>query len=301
MMRRIVIPTLCLAVLCLGAVPALSASALSHLYPGTVNALEDNDWESVLKGDGDRFLEVGEYLVGMLEIQTFRDEWGTDTYTPTWPEQTVVAVFALEVAKITAIGSNFLYEFGAMDKDLWDTLTDSTNQNLGLTDPVADGTVGIVFSDGSNPYVDQTVSDSEADSLATALDGDKLWEIGFTGNGSNEFWTTLTNSMDINQLFLLQVRVSLNATHYYNPSIKLLNHSHLWDGVADAINPAGTYAFTNIHGYGGLSSINNGVWDISTDTDFFLYPTPEPGSIALLGLGLVACGGMIYRRRKNSA
>lgn len=295
-MRRILILGLCVAVLGLASVSA-QASALSMLFPYTVNVLEDNDWESTLLGDGDTILEEGEILVGMLYVQEVWDALGPGSNTAT--NETFVSVFVLQVTDLDTSGSFPIYTFGAVDKDDWDTLQDSTGQNLGLTDPTADGTVAMVFSDTSDPFIDETVSDSEADSIATALDGTPLWELGFRGD-AGEFWTALTNTTDIASLFILQAYISLNVTHYYDDSILLLKHNYLWDGVTDAINPTGINVWSEIQGFGGLSSVDSGVWDISTDTDFYIYPTPEPGSLALLGLGLAAVGGVIVRRRRRS-
>jgi hypothetical protein len=300
-MRRLLIFVVCAAVIGMASASA-DASALSLLSPYTVNVLEDNDWESALlappMGDGDFLLEKGEKLVGMLYVQEVRDALSTAKRTAT--TETFVALFALEVVDVQKSGGWFNYTFGAIDKNDWDTLTDNTGQNLGLVDPTVDGVVGRLYSDSSDPFVDETASDSEADSLATARDGDLLWEIGFRGD-AGEFWYARTDSDDVRAVSVLQTRISLNVVNYVDASIQLLKHNYLWDGVVDAINPAGWNVYSDIHGYGNLSSIGSGVWQLSTDTDFYIVPTPEPGSLALLGLGLAACGGVVYRRRKNKA
>lgn len=297
-MRRLLIFGLCLAVLGVAASDS-QASALSMLFPYTVNVLEDNDWESTLIGDGDDILEEGEILIGMIYVQEVWDAIGPGSNTAV--DETFTAVFALEVTDLDTSGAFPVYTFGALDKDDWDTLEDKDGNNLGLTDPVADGTVGLVFSDTSDPFIDENpfAGATEADSIATAIEGDLLWEIGFRGD-AGEFWTALTNSTDITSLFILQARIAINVTYYHDASIALLKHNYLWDGVTDSINPLGINTFTEIQGYGGLSSVDRGVWDIATDTDFYIVPTPEPGSLALLGLGLAAVGGVIVRRRRRS-
>jgi len=299
-MRRLLIPSLCVAVLIVASASA-QASALSMLFPYTVNVLEDNDWESTLLGDGDNELEKGEILTGMLYVQEVWDALGPGSNTAT--TETFTAVFALQVTDVdtTSAPGYAIYTFGAIDKDDWDTLEDKDGNNLGLTDPLADGTVGMVFSDTSDPFIDEDPfpGATEADSIATAIEGDLLWEIGFRGD-AGEFWTALTNSTDITSLFLLQARIAINVTYYHDDSVMLLKHDYLWDGVTDSINPTGIHTWTDIQGYGGLSSVDEGVWDIATDTDFYIYPTPEPGSLALIGLGLAAVGGGLIRRRRRS-
>lgn len=294
-MRRLLTIGLCIAVLGLASASA-QASSLSLLFPNVVNVLEDNDWESIVAmDDKDSELEVGEYLVGMLYVQEVWEAEGPGSNTAT--TETFSAVFVLEVESIDTSGSLPIYTFKPADKNVWDTLKDSTGQNLGLTDPTADGTIGVIYSDSSDPFVDESAGDSMADAIATAYDGAPLWEVGFRGD-AGEFWTALTNTTDISTLFILQVRASLNVTYYHDASYMLLKHDYLWDGVVDAINPLGLHVFSEFQGYGGLSSVDEGHFDIATDTDFYIKPTPEPGSLALLGLGLLGLGGVVYRRRR---
>jgi hypothetical protein len=296
-MRSLLIFGLCVAVLGLASYGA-QANSLSMLFPGTVNVLEDNDWESIIMGDGDDELEEGEILVGMLYVQEVWDALGAGSNTAT--NETFTAVFALKVLDLDTSGQFPIYTFGAIDKDDWDTLVDDTNQNLGLTDPINEGTVGQVFSDTSNPFIDETASDSMADSIMTAIEGTLLWEIGFRDNDGSEFWTALTNSTSISSLFILQTRISINVLEYVDASVELKDHDYLWDGVTDSINPLGIHVFSEIQGYGGLSSVDNGNFDLSTDTDFYIVPTPEPASLALFGLGLAAACGFVVRRRRRS-
>jgi hypothetical protein len=296
-MRRFLILGLCVAVIGLASYGA-QANALSMLFPYTVNVLEDNDWESIIMGDGDDDLEVGEVLVGMLYVQEVWDALGPGSNTAT--TETFTAVFALQVLDLDTSGQFPIYTFGAIAKDDWDTLVDDTNQNLGLTDPMHEGTVGQVFSDTSNPFIDESASDSMADSIMTAIEGQLLWEIGFREGDATEFWTALTNSTTISTLFILQTRISINVLEYYDLSKTLLKHDYLWDGATDAINPLGLHVFSEIQGYGGLSSVDNGNFDLSTDTDFYIVPTPEPASLALFGLGLAAACGLVVRRRRRS-
>ena len=312
-MRRLLILGLCVTVLGLAAASA-QASALSLLFPYSVNILEDDDWESILVGDtfgdGDQFLEEGEVLVGMIVVQKVKQAELSGETIPSPPTENFTAVFALRVSDVTldSLGIAATYTFEALAKDEWDTLKDLTGQNLGLTDPVNEGTVGQVFSDSSDPYIDENASDSMADAIMTASEGDLLWEIGFRGE-DDEFWmanslafdgTTFFDPTDITKISTLETRLAINVLHYADDSVLLLQHNFLWDGVVDTINPAGIDSTADIHGFGGLSSEPIGRFSLSTDTDFYIVLTPEPGSLALLGLGLAAVGGVIVRRRRRS-
>ena len=299
-MRRLLILGLCLSVVALASTSA-NAGALSLLFPdsSTVNLLEDQDWEYLVDSDEDGLVSEGDYLVGMIYIQdVFDAEDLSKNNTAT--DSTFSAVFVLEVTDVSDASGLKAFTFGAAGKDVWDTLEDADGNNLGLSDPVDDETVGVVYDDSSDPFQDPGAGTILADALDTATDGTLLWEWGFREGDATEFWNAIANTDDINSLFILQVYASLNQTHSYaaGDSIDFLKHNFQWDGVADSTNPLGLNVYSEIQGYGGLPSVDEGHFDIATDTDFYIVPTPEPGSLALLGLGLLA-GGIVIRRRRS--
>jgi len=316
MMRRIVIPMLCLAVLCLAATQS-QAAGLSMLFPGTVNKLEDNDWEILIIGDQDTLLEKGEVLLGMLEIQKSLQAENENIFKDPVLD-TFTAIFAIQVKDVALAGANdpwigYKYEFQPYDPTNWSTKFAA----LGLPDMSSANSAGAIYFDHrtstSDPFVEVVWDDDNdpltpevplplKDSLETAWKDNTtlLWEYGWGVTGK-EHWTTITNTMDMaNTSLAISNYVAMNVTAYGAGPILL---PHNWLG-RPASTPALKYWFpdeTDIQGFGGIGSGLQGPWALVTDGDWYIKPTPEPGSLALLGLGLVACAGMVYRRRKNNA
>lgn len=315
-MRRILIPALCLAVLCMCFADA-NAGALGQLYRNgqTVNELEDNDWEVLINYDDrtqgpgtvgytavDSTLDENDYLMGMLYIQQINDAVpGTATDDPrqlTTATGGFTGVFLVQVATktevVTPIGTQYFYTFQAAGTAAWSTLSAYLPT---ITD---EGTLAVMFEDSDAfPFLDAEDTDV-ATSMGTAQNGTALWEFGFVGN-PGEVWTASTSSDDVALISNGTIGGSntfgaiLNVTHDYMTSgMELLPHDYPNAGI-----------FAQLHiDSGSISRVTTGPgaigWEIETDADYYIKPTPEPGTFALLGLGLAACG-VVIRRRRNKA
>jgi hypothetical protein len=325
------------AVLFVVATTSQAASGLDLLYMtgSTVNFLEDDDWEIVIKGTGNTntgILEVGDLLVGMFRIGASKDASpGVDAdKSAAVIGATLAGVFVTEYAGDETVT---IYEGTAIEQDRtfqrfipydgsWSTLFGSKFPlvglaALGLPEPTADGTIGIIYSDtdvpafgtGTQAFIDQGAAgadptlDTLAEAFGTATDGTALWEIGFAGwdtttdttSNSNEWWRSASGILVPPST--LAFWASMNVTANFGAP-DLLPHGWLFNGVDTT--SAGFSATSSIQAGGGNGSAGTGLFLLSTDTDFYIVPTPEPGSLILLGLGLAACGGVVYRRRRNS-
>lgn len=291
-MRRILIPVLCLAVLGVFAANVQAGSALNLLIKdGRVNSLQDLDYESVIDFGTSGIVDAGDFLIGMWEVESM-------SYTPIAPPPTIgadnfTAIFLVKVKSATKSGSDWIFEFEAPTSTEWLTYAGVSISGTGTT--------GILYSDDKKDFgsrwTDPTAGTATnlKPALATAV-GTPLWEFGFAGD-SDEFWKAQTDSNVLTSVTNLQYAAALNVTNTYAAasSVILNKHQHLLTG--------GPFSFTGktqLQLEGSKGSHSAGNFALPTDTDIHIAPTPEPGSLALLGLGLAAIGGVVYRRRRKA-
>lgn len=297
-MRRVLIPLLCLLAIGTFAVTA-HASALSALYPYTINQLEDQDWEFLLDLQGaDNIVDQGDLLQGVFFIDHVVNTNGGDDVSFGPGDEHFVGVFLIQcVAKFapTDVGNpspgSYFFAFAPTSAANW-----AAYAGLAISDP---GTMAMVFGD------DDFNADLGFSSFADS--GNRFWEFGFTnpagGPMANEFWIARTPTDDITQLpsgginanndFFGALGVTANFT-----GVGLLPHGFLTTNIGTP-----PYVGTNALQFNGTFQPQTegvGYFDAQTDGDYYIYPTPEPGSLALLGLGLAACGAAVYRRRRKA-
>ena len=318
----------CALVTLLAASPA-QANVLKTLNLSEVNELEDTDYEShIFDAGDDSEIKDGDILLAILEVDKNNTITGLDLllngstssslffdYSESTSNFTGVSLVKVDGdPTITGGGENANYRFKAPTPAEWLTHT-------GLA--AVDTNVMIVtFNDPpGSPHIDENAA-SVAAAVATATNGTRLWEFGLDGT-TDTFWTAETeddflpdpdgggpipagaNPTRIDSITDLDFLASLNVIDdngLIAGGLELDKHGAMRDPDMSGFDASSFTADTQLQLQGGLQSGSSGVFDIKTDTNFYLKPTPEPASV-LVWAGLAGVGFGLRRRRmkKTSA
>ncbi len=276
-----------------------SASALnsvnSQLFPGA-QLMTDSSAEMLVNctpgagcgsTTGDHTVDVGDRLVGIVTIQQLVQGAGIHPLGIGSPSDELTGVFDIVVTSVVDTGipgnSRFQYTFGAVSSATFATDT-------GVIAPPAN--TAVEFWDDAAQNFNR--GGSVAGGLTSADGGALFWRFGFTSAG--DFWQSDAATNDINAIGALPQG---QAGGTFNLGV----HQ-----IAGGIGPTlGTESCVNLRtftpttvnacGNGSLTSKDPAsAFNAYDQTQIAINVIPEPGSLALLGIGIAALGFGVRRR-----
>ncbi|MHB1084764.1 MAG: PEP-CTERM sorting domain-containing protein [Thiobacillus sp.] len=262
------------------------ATPIANQFFGGLNQLSDNNAEYLVNADGslsdagDSKLDMGDRLVGMFTIETIESLAGGTTNNLNATGRELTGVFDVTViSKSQDLLGNFNYLFAAT---------------------AGSGIAVSVFDDGVQDFsrIDGGVG-TRAARLA-ALMGTANGGLSFLDLSINQYWVATTTTDDISVLGALPPGQAVNS---FLVSLNIVNNNSglEFDKVNCGVQPAGLLAFhqTDICGSGSLLGVEGAVtpFDSFSNVDFTINVIPEPGMLALMGLGLLGMGASLRKRK----
>jgi hypothetical protein len=280
---------------------AHAASVGSSILIGELNQWSDNSAESQgADGNLNGFLDVGDTLRGTFQIETREDltppNSGTFVYGSGGNNE-LSGIFEIVVTSRTFVSNG--------QDGLAGTADDRYDFTFGAYAPFQaefglSGTTMAVFFEDATPDYDRTGSIATAESTAT--DGTKVVEIGFTGD-PDESWNAFNAPQDPS---LGATRPQTSSLGTFDFALGFLFNS-LFGGNLGVM--AACFPFcpgdnlVDITGSGGITGTlgSDAENDIFDNVDMVFRPIPEPGTLGMLGVGLLGLGLFLRTRQQKAA
>jgi hypothetical protein len=321
MKRAIVLAVLALLV---AASPAWAAIDVLSAFANGQNNLHDVSGDKLINinGGADTTVDVGDILLSSFNFDTIQNAAHPLPMTIGLGSQysELSGLIAIKVLSVSGPVANPLSPTGVSYAWTFGPATDATSlAAINAVSPNAaaaisawgKGTLASFFDDPTPDYSRNGVT-VDAD-VATATDGLKVLEIGFTGgtldaNGNptainGEAWSAVAISNDISLIGAVPFpgnggTVNFSLRNSDNPPDSLILDALDTDTLTSLFNP--TFKNLNLNGSANLlgTGTQDTAWDAFDNADATMDITPEPASCVVWTLLLGCIGVAAWRRRR---